>query len=108
VELQSFLQTHKETFQTQPLFSFRQIYFNPQVHGENLHQDVTRTLERLQRSPSSAHHPYLGDPFVLQQNFDDLSLTELKNMFGDQFTSATSALLAGSWQGPIASGHRGA
>ena len=81
---------------------------SPQVHGGNLHQDVTRTLERLRRSPSSAHNPGLGDPFVLQQNFDDLSLTELKNMFGDQFTSATSALPAGSWQGPIASGHRGA
>jgi len=41
----------------------------------------------------------------LQQNFDDLSLTELKNMFGDQFTSAISALPVGSWQGPIASGY---
>jgi hypothetical protein len=37
-ELQSFLQAHKESFQTEPLFSFQQIYFNPQLHGENLQQ----------------------------------------------------------------------
>lgn len=28
-ELQGFLQAHGKTFQTEPLFSFRQMYFNP-------------------------------------------------------------------------------
>ncbi len=47
----------------------------------------------------------LGDPFLLQQNFDDVSLAELKKTFGEQFASAITALPVGSWQGPIDSGY---
>jgi hypothetical protein len=103
-ELQSFLEAHRGTFQTEPLFSFHQIYFNPQAHGLNLHRDVARVLDDL-RSGSRVHDPELGDPFLLQQNFDDVSLAELKKTFGEQFASAISALPVGSWQGPIDSGY---
>jgi hypothetical protein len=54
-DLQSFLQAHKGTFQTEPLFSFRQIYFNPQLHGENLHRDVARVLDELQHPGSHVY-----------------------------------------------------
>jgi hypothetical protein len=106
-ELQSFLQAHKGTFQTEPLFSFRQIYFNPQLHGENLHRDVTRVLDALQHASSHVHKNEFGDPFLLQKNFDDVSLADLKKTFGEQFASAISALPVGSWQGPIDSGYGG-
>jgi hypothetical protein len=104
-ELQSFLQAHRETFRTEPLFSFRQIYFNPQTHGENLHRDVARALDDLQRPGSNVHKSELGDPFLLQQTFDDVPLQDLKKTFGEQFTSAISTLPIGSWQGPIESGY---
>ena len=104
-ELQSFLQAHRESFQTEPLFSFRQIYFNPQLHGENLHRDVARVLDDLQHSGSRAQKTDLGDPFLLQQSFDDVPLADLKKTFGEHFASAISALPVGSWQGPIESGY---
>jgi hypothetical protein len=104
-DLQSFLQVHAGTFQTEPRFSFLQIYFNPQLHGENLHRDVARVLNEVQRLGSDVHKTELGDPFLLQQAFDDVSLSDLKETLGDRFASAISALRVGSWQGPIDSGY---
>ena len=106
-DLQSFLQAHKATFQSEPLLSFRQIYFNPQLHGVNLHRDVARVLHRLRTTGSHKSEIEIdaGDPFLLQQNFDNVPPAELKNTFGEKFASAISALPVGSWQGPIDSGY---
>jgi len=104
-ELQSFLQAHKAEFQTQQHFSIRQIYFNPQVHGANLHRDAGRVLDELQHPASRIPEADLGDPFLLQQDFDDVSFADLKGTFGEQFASAINALPVGSWQGPIDSGY---
>jgi hypothetical protein len=104
-ELQSFLEAHRGTFQTEPLFSFRQIYFNPQRHGENLRRDVTRVLDDLQHSGSHVPETALGDPFLLQLSFDNVTLPDLKKTFGEHFASAISTQPIGSWQGPIDSGY---
>ncbi len=104
-DLQSFLQAHKEMFQTEPLFSLRQIYFNPQLHGANLGRDAARVLERLRTPGSHKSEIDAGDPFLLQENFDHISPADLKNTFGEKFASAVSALPVGSWQGPIDSGY---
>jgi hypothetical protein len=104
-ELQSFLQTHIVSFQPEPLFSFRQIYFNPQVHGGNLHRDMVRTLEDLERAGSRTDTADLGDPFLLERSFENVSLSDVKRTFGDQFASTLAALRLGVWQGPIDSGY---
>jgi hypothetical protein len=104
-ELQSFLQAHKKSFQTEPLFSFQQIYFNPQLHGENLHRDVARVLDALHHSGSHVHKNELGDPFLLQQTFDNVPLSDVEKTFGEQFASAISTLPVSCWQGPIESGY---
>jgi hypothetical protein len=104
-EMQSFLQTHIDLFQSEPLFSFRQIYFNPQLHRGNLHRDVARALEDLERAGSRANTADLGDPFLLERSFEKVSLSDVKKTFGDQFASAVAALQLGIWQGPIHSGY---
>lgn len=104
-DLQSFLQAHKGMFQTEPLLSFRQIYFNPQLHGVNLHRDAARVLDRLRSPGSHKSEIDFGDPFLLQEDFDHISSADLKNTFGEKFASAISALPVGSWQGPIDSGY---
>jgi hypothetical protein len=104
-DLQSFLQAHKGMFQTEPLLSFRQIYFNPQLHGVNLRRDAARVLDRLRTPGSHESELDAGDPFLLQEDFDHISPADLKNTFGEKFASAISALPVGSWQGPIDSGY---
>jgi hypothetical protein len=104
-ELQSFLQTHIGLFQSETLFSFRQIYFNPQLHGRNLHRDMARALGDLERAGSRANTADLGDAFLLERSFENVSLSDVKRTFGDQFASALAALRLGIWQGPIDSSY---
>jgi len=104
-ELQSFLQAHTGLFQSEPLFSFRQIYFNPPLHGGDLHRDMARALEELERADSRANTDDFGDPFLLERSFENVSLSDVKKTFGEQFAAALAALRLGMWQGPINSGY---
>jgi len=104
-DLDMFLRTHPGLFKTEPLFSFRQIYLNPQLHRTDLQRDESRVLAEL-RSPGSLGNPSsLGDPFLLAQSFENVSLAEVKQTFGEQFAAGLSALSPGQWHGPVNSGY---
>jgi hypothetical protein len=104
-ELQHFLEAHSTLFQFEPVLSFRQVYFNPQLHSENTARDVARVLDSLQRSRSPGNATRLGDPFLLAESFENVSLADVKKTFGGKFASVIFALPAGNWQGPIQSGY---
>jgi hypothetical protein len=104
-DLQSFLQMHPGLFQSEPRFTFRHVYLNPQQHGANRAADEARLLAELQRGGANADLSSLGDPFLLAPSFQNVSLAEVKQVFGDQFASALAALPTSHWQGPVASGY---
>ena len=84
---------------------FRQIYFNPQRHGAQTNADATRALGKLCGRAVQLDPTALGDPFLLQEAFDNISLSDAKKTFGEQFASAVAAAPLGSWEGPISSGY---
>jgi parvulin-like peptidyl-prolyl isomerase len=104
-DLQAFLQAHSNLFQSEPLFSFRQVYLNPQEHAANLAADEARLLANLQRTGKNADLSSLGDTFLLAPNYQNISLAEVKQVFGDQFASAIEALPTSDWKGPVTSGY---
>lgn len=104
-DLQAFLQSHADNFQTETTFTFRQIYLNPQLHGTTLHRDETRLLTDLQRAGGQSDLTSLGDPFLLPQTFQSISLSEVKKVFGEQFATGLSAVAPGKWQTGVASGY---
>jgi hypothetical protein len=104
-DLQTFLQTHADLFQSEPRFSFRQVYLNPQQHGASLATDEARLLAELQRAGPNADLSSLGDPFLLAPSSENVSLAEVKQVFGDQFASALAVLPTNYWQGPVESGY---
>jgi hypothetical protein len=104
-ELQTFLQAHAGLFQSEPRFTFRQVYLNPQQHGASLSADEAHLLAGLQCAGPNADLSALGDPFLLAPSFQNVSLAEVKQVFGDQFASALAALSTSRWQGPVASGY---
>jgi hypothetical protein len=103
-ELQTFLEKHAALFQSEPTFSFRQVYLNPQLHGALLAQDEALLLANLQHAGPNADLSSVGDPFLLAQTFHGTSLAEVKQTFGDQFAASLSTLSPGSWSGPVNSG----
>jgi parvulin-like peptidyl-prolyl cis-trans isomerase-like protein len=104
-DLRTFLQAHPNLFQSEPLFSFRQVYLNPQEHAANLAADEARLLANLQRTGNNADLSSLGDPFLLAPSYQNISLAGVKQVFGDQFASALEALPTSDWQGPVTSGY---
>ena len=104
-DLQTFLRAHADLFQSEPLFSFRQVYLNPQQHAANLSADEARLLAELQRIGPNADLSSLGDPFLLAPSFQNISLAEVKQVFGDQFASALAVLPTSQWQGRVTSGY---
>jgi PPIC-type PPIASE domain len=102
-ELESFLKANPELFQKEVSFSFRQIYLDPQIHGANLRRDESRLLSLLQKVQPGL--TALGDPFLLAQGFQNISLAEVKKTFGEQFASGLSAMPIGQWRGPVSSSY---
>ena len=103
-DLQAFLQAHAQDFQTEPRFSFTQVYLNPQAHGQRLAEDAARLIQELRTKGAAADLNALGDPFLLESHFEDLPFSEIKKLFGDQFADGLSALQPGQWAGPVHSG----
>ena len=87
------------------MFSFLQIYLNPQLHGANLQRDESRLLNLLQKTAQQSDLAVLGDPFLLPQTFQNISLADVKKTFGEQFASGLSALPIGQWSGPVSSSY---
>jgi hypothetical protein len=104
-ELQTFLQAHSNLFRTEPRFTLQQVYFNPQLHLGSLQHDIVRTQQELQASGRRINPENLGDPFLLQQRFENVPLSDLKNTFGEKFATALPSLPVATWQGPIESGY---
>ena len=104
-DLDAFLRAHPGLFKTERLFSFRQIYLNPQLHGSNLQRDESHVLSELRSADSRGSVSSLGDPFLLAQDFETVSISEVKQTFGDQFAEGLSDLSPGQWQGPVNSGY---
>jgi len=104
-DLEAFLKAHPGLFKAEPVFTFLQIYLNPQLHGTNLQRDESSVLAELRSEGSRANLSSLGDSFLLAQSFEKVSLAEVKQTFGEQFASGISVLPVGQWQGPVNSGY---
>ena len=104
-DLDAFLKSHPGLFTSGPVFTFLQIYLNPQLHGADLQGDESIVLAELRSGSSGANVSSLGDPFLLAQSFEEVSLAEVKQTFGKQFAAGLSVLPMGQWQGPVNSGY---
>ena len=104
-ELQAYLTAHADTFAAEPRFSFRQVFLNPQRHGVNLTRDAERLLAGLNQAGARADLASLGDPILLEHEYDNASAREVGSLFGEQFAAALGDLSPGQWHGPVESGY---
>jgi len=104
-ELQAYLNAHAATFATERRFSFRQVYLNPKRHGVDLAREADRLLAGLKQAGAKTNLAPLGDPFLLDHEFENASAREVRNTFGEKFAAALGNLAPGQWQGPVESGY---
>jgi len=103
-ELNAYLQAHPDKFRVEQQFTFRQLYLNPEKHGENLARDTAQLLAKLNQAGGDTGFAAMGDPFMLDNNFTAVPAGEVTKQFGDNFTAKLGEILPGQWQGPVESG----
>jgi len=97
-ELQAWLDAHPARYAIEPVYSLRQVYFDPQRHGASLERDIAGARRVL---ASGADHA--GDTTLLPFEVRDSSQSEVARTFGTEFAASLEELPLGSWQGPVRS-----
>jgi hypothetical protein len=103
-QLRDYLNAHPEKFRVDQHFTFGQVYLDPSRHGQRLNADAQQLLAKLNKRGARADLSTLGDPFLLEQNTDNVSSGDVARDYGEQFAAALATLPTGTWQGPIESG----
>ncbi len=98
-ELAAYLADNQEKFRVSPTYTFRQVYVNPERHGDNTDAYVAEQLELLRSG--KAHG---GGASLLPESFDQVSRQTVDGTFGAGFSGKLDKLTVGGWQGPVVSG----
>lgn len=103
-QLKEYLRNHPDDFRIHSRLTFRQVFFDPARHGEDLETIVNESVAQL-RSDSSIDAGQQGDRTLLEFRFENVSQREVANQFGDPFAAALFQSDQGIWQGPIPSAY---
>jgi hypothetical protein len=98
-ELRRFLEQHPQRFSEPARLSFRQVYLDPERHGDT-RAETERRLEALRAGGDPAG---LGDPTLLGSAYDDFSRDGVAREFGEAFADALLKLELDRWSGPLRS-----
>jgi len=101
--LAAWLAAHRDRYRIPARFSLRQVFFDPQRHGDQL-AEVLRTARKTLDS-DDAGRPPPGDATLLPDNLADATAADIERSFGREFATAVEKLDVGSWHGPIRSGY---
>lgn len=102
-ELTAWLANHPGNFRQEGKFSFRQLYLDPNKHGDHLEQDAAKLIADLSAADSRADLSGRGDPFLLPDTFESQGSTAIADQFGKDFVAALTQTKTDAWTGPITS-----
>jgi len=105
-EIEAYFALRNERYRIPQRTSLRQVFVNRDQRGEAAEGHAREVLAALrERQPKPHELPAFGDPLMLEQSFTEATDQDLARTFGGPFVDSVSALAAGEWQGPVASGY---
>ena len=102
-ELRRFYQAHTASFRKDGEISFSQLFFDPRRRTRP-EKDAQAVLISISATPSEGGGK-LGDPILLETEFDGVSKQAVSTMFGDEFAQSIFMIKPGQWAGPVNSGY---
>jgi hypothetical protein len=102
-ELQQYLDANPDLYRRPSVYSFVQVYLNPEVRGERLVADAEALLAGLR--DASVDASAAGDPTLLQPSFRQETGRYIARALGQRFVEQLDGLPTASWQGPLQSGY---
>jgi len=104
--LHAWLDTHADTYRTDPEIGFRQVYFSLDRRGAAAIADARAVRARLERAGPNAAIDQLGDgAMLLPQELPLAPRSEVARFFGEPFADSVVRLKPGRWAGPVESGY---
>ena len=98
-DLQEYLDEYPEKFRLPSQFSFRQIYFDPNRHDDQLSEVVSDLMVALRDDPTIDPQEQ-GDRTLLEFRYSEASERDIANLFGEEFVVELGQFEKQKWQGP--------
>ncbi|MBX9651874.1 MAG: peptidyl-prolyl cis-trans isomerase [Xanthobacteraceae bacterium] len=103
-QLVAYLASNPERFRTEDRLTFHQVFLSATRRASTIERDSKQVASILARADGAVDATGLGDPFLLGEEFRDVSPSKVTSIFGDGFAKQISVMEKGHWQGPIPSG----
>ena len=105
-ELQTYFDAHQDRYQEPVLYTFTQVFIDPDKRGDATLDDAEVIKANLITQGDAIDDPgALGDDFMLQNYYPEKDLVEIQKQFGSGFTDSLTELSPGQWHGPVLSGY---
>jgi hypothetical protein len=102
-QLAAYLKANPERFRTEDRLTFQQVFLSAARRGRAIDDDSKQVANALDRAEATVDKAALGDPFLLGEEFQAVSQSEMASLFGESFAKRISVMEQGRWQGPISS-----
>jgi hypothetical protein len=102
-QLAAYLKANPERFRTEDRLTFQQVFLSAARRGRAIDDDSKQVANALDRGEAAVDKTALGDPFLLGEEFQAVSQSEVASLFGESFAKQISVMEPGRWQGPISS-----
>ena len=97
-ELATYLEENADRFRRDSTYSFRQVFINPEKHGERLDEYITAQMRALE-----AGKEVVGDSGLLPASFESATARMVDSPLGLGFAAQLDELDTGKWIGPVVS-----
>jgi hypothetical protein len=105
-ELQAYFAEHQDRYQAPTLYTFTQVFIDPDKRGDATLADAEKIKATLiAKGDAIEDAGALGDDFMLQNYYPEKDQTEIQKHFGSGFTESLLELSPGQWHGPVLSGY---
>lgn len=105
-ELVAYFEAHKDRYQAPALYTFTQVFIDPDKRGDATLTDAQAIKATLvARGDDIEDAGALGDDFMLQNYYPEKDPLEIQKFFGSGFAKSLVDLSPGEWHGPVLSGY---
>jgi peptidyl-prolyl cis-trans isomerase C len=105
-ELQTYFDAHQDRYQEPALYTFTQVFIDPDKRGDTTLDDAEAIKAKLIAQGDTIEDPgALGDDFMLQNYYPGKDQVEIQKLFGRGFADSLVELSPGQWHGPVLSGY---
>jgi hypothetical protein len=103
-QLAAYLASNPERFRAEDKLTFHQVFLSATRRADTIDSDSKQIASILARADGAVDATVLGDPFLLGEEFRNVSPSKVTSIFGESFAKQIFVMEKGRWQGPISSG----